>query len=143
MDEQTNVPELIARDNIAKVWPIIGPRLDRAMRKVQFVEYDLPYVLNLLMREQAQLWVGNMGGMFAITRIVSYPNVKRLIIDFIEGTDFMTYKEHLEYIEHWAVSQGATQAETQIRPGLLKSARANGWKKPRIKVFKALNQGLH
>ena len=137
------VPELIARENIPLVWPLIGPRLQNAIDKFDFAEFDLPYVFDLLVKGQAQLWLGGNGEMIAITRIGNYPKVKRLIIDFIEGVNFMDYEEHMEYIEHWAISMGATQAEAELRPGLEREARNHGWKKRRVKMFKHLERGLH
>ena len=137
------IPELIARDNIPLVWPLVEPRLQAVMDKMEFVEIDTPNVFNLLMQEKAQLWIGGNGEMIAITRIINYPNVKRLIVDFIHGTNHENYREHMEYIEHWAVKLGATQAEAEIRPGLEKIARVEGWKHRRIKVFKNLSKGLH
>jgi len=136
-------PELIAQENIPLIWPIVEPRLFRAMEKMEFVEFDTPYVYNLLQQGQAQLWVGGDGEMIAITRIGIYPSVKRLIIDFIEGHNAFNYKEHMEYIEHWAITQGATQAEAEMRPGLTKVAREEGWIRPRVKMFKHLEKGLH
>ena len=119
-------------------------RLQNAIDRIQFVEVDLPGIFTLLTSEQAQLWVGGPGGeMIAITRIVNYPNVKRLVVDFIEGKNHKDYFEHMEYIEAWAVSLGATQAEAQIRPGLLKSARHEGWGRERLKIFKTLKRGLN
>jgi len=138
-----NTPELIAKENIPLAWPLVGPRLQKAMEKLEFVEYDLPFVFQLLTNGQAQLWVGGDGEMIAITRIGNYPNVKRLIVDFIEGVNYEQYVEHMEYIEHWAVSRGATQAEAELRPGLARIARQQGWKKRRIKMYKHLNKGLH
>ena len=136
-------PELIAQENIPLVWPLVEPRLFKAMEKMEFVEFDTPYVFNLLHNGQAQLWVGGDGEMIAITRIGIYPSVKRLIIDFIEGQNAFDYKEHMEYIEHWAIQQGATQAEAEMRPGLQKVAREEGWKRHRIKMYKHLEKGLH
>ena len=137
-------PELIAAPNIPLVWPLVAQRLQDAIEKLQFVEIDLPQVLTLLMNEQAQLWVGGDGAeMIAVTRIVNYPNVKRLVVDFIEGQNHKDYFEHMEYIEAWAVSLGATQAEAEIRPGMQKVARDQGWRRQRIKVFKHLKRGLN
>lgn len=136
-------PELIAMENIPLVWPIVEPRLFAAMEKVEFNEYDCPYVYELLQQGQAQLWIGGNGEMIAITRIGNYPSVKRLIIDFIEGTNAFDYKEHLEYIEHWAIGLGATQAEAEMRPGLAREARKEGWKRHRVKMYKHLEKGLH
>jgi len=136
-------PELIARENILLVWPLVGPRLQAAMEKLEFVEYDLPFVFDLLQQGQAQLWMGKDGEMIAVTRIGNYPNVKRLIVDFIEGINYEQYTEHMEYIEHWAISMGATQAEAELRPGLAKIARKQGWVKRRVKMYKHLEKGLH
>ena len=137
-------PELIATENIPLVWPLVGPRLQAAIDKLEFVEYDLPYVQTLLMDGQAQLWCGGeTAEMIAITRIVVYPTVKRLVVDFIEGHNHDDYTEHMEYIEHWAVSMGATQAEAELRPGLERIAREQGWKRRRVKMFKNLKQGIH
>ena len=136
-------PELIAKGNIPLVWPLVGPRLEAALNKVEFVEYNLTDILQLLTMEQAQLWMGRNGEMIAITRIVNYPNVKRLVVDLIEGVNHTEYLEHMEYIEHWAISLGATQAETEVRPGLERTAKDQGWRKRRIKMFKTLERGLH
>ena len=135
-------PELIAQENISLIWPLVEPRLQDAIDKVEFVEYDLSDVLALLQVGRAQLWIGNDGGMIAITRIGAYPGGKRLIVDFIEGMNHKDYQEHMEYIEHWAISLGATQAEAELRPGMERIARANGWKKRRVKMFKHLEKGL-
>ena len=136
-------PELIAKENISLIWPLIEPKLLKAMAKMQFIEYDTPYVFDLLSMGDAQLWVGGEGEMIAITRIGNYPGVKRLIIDFIGGSNYNDYREHMEYIEHWAISLGATEAEAEMRPGLIKTAREEGWSRPRIKMFKKLERGLH
>jgi len=139
-----DAPELIATENIPLVWPLVGPRLQEAIDKMEFVEYELPYVQSLLMNGQAQLWCGGPAAeMIAITRIVVYPNVKRLVVDFIEGHDHDQYTEHMEYIEHWAVTRGATQAEAELRPGLERIAKSQGWKKRRVKMFKNLKYGIH
>lgn len=136
-------PELIATENIPMIWPIIEPRLQRTMEKLEFVEFSLDDVLGLLNLGQAQLWVANDGEMIMITRIGNYPEVKRLIIDFIEGKNHKDYFEHMEYIEAWAISLGATQAEAEMRPGLAKVLRKAGWRRKRIKVYKHLTKGLH
>ncbi len=139
----SHIPTLIAQENIPLVWPLIEPRLSAALEKLEFVEIDIPHVFNLLYANQAQLWMGGDGEMIAITRIVVYPNVKRLVVDFIQGRNYEHYKEHMEYIEHWAISLGATQAEAEVRPGLEKVARQEGWKRQRVKMFKNLEKGLH
>jgi len=136
-------PELIAVENIQMIWPIVEPRLQAAMEKLEFVEFDLPQVLGLLHLGQAQLWIGGNAEMIAITRIGNYPNVKRLIVDFIEGQNHKDYLEHMEYIEAWAVSLGATQAEAEVRPGLAKIAKSQGWRKRRVKMYKHLSRGIH
>ena len=136
-------PQLIAAENLPLVWPSIAPRLEAAMNKLEFVEFDLPHVLGLLQAQQAQLWIGGDGEMIAITRIGTYPNVRRLIVDFIEGINYENYTEQMEYIEHWAISLGATQAEAELRPGLEKIAKSQGWKRRRVQMYKTLNQGLH
>ncbi|MCZ6775854.1 MAG: hypothetical protein O7D34_05305 [Ignavibacteria bacterium] len=139
----SKIPTLIAQENIPLVWPLIEPRLSNAMEKLEFVEIDIPSVFNLLYANQAQLWMGGDGEMIAITRIVIYPNVKRLVVDFIEGRNYEHYKEHMEYIEHWAIGLGATQAEAELRPGLEKVAKQEGWRRQRVKMFKHLEKGLH
>jgi len=136
-------PQLIAAENLPMVWPFVAPRLEAAMEKLEFVEYDLLYVLGLLQAQQAQLWVGGDAEMIAITRIGQYGQIKRLIVDFIEGVNYENYTDHMEYIEHWAASLGATQAEAELRPGLERIARQQGWRKRRVKMYKHLNQGLH
>jgi hypothetical protein len=136
-------PELIAKENIPMIWPIIGPRLGPAMEKLQSLEYSLPDVHNMLREGYAQLWIAGAGEMIAITRIVNYPNVKRLVVDFIEGSDPEDHFDQLEYIEHWAVSLGATQSEASLRPGLEKLARKQGYGRRRVQVFKMLKAGIH
>lgn len=136
-------PELIATENIPMIWPIIAPRLQRTMEKLEFVEFSLNDVLGLLNLGQAQLWVANDGEMIMITRIGNYPEVKRLIIDFIEGENHKDYFEHMEYIEAWAVGLGATQAEAEVRPGLAKVLKKSGWQRKRITIYKHLTKGLH
>ncbi len=140
-----NIPVLIAKDNIPFVWSMIEPRLQIIIDKQEFVDFDAPHVYNLLLLEQAQLWIAGNGEMIMITRIGNYPNgVKRLIVDFIQGTNYKNYKEHMEYIEHWAIQLGATQAEAEIQPGLEKFLiKEQGWKRRRVKIFKHLNKGLH
>lgn len=136
-------PELIARENIHFVWPLIGPRLGHALESIEFAEATLPEILQQLQTGKAQLWIGPGAEMIAVTRIVSIGEFRRLIVDHIEGKNHEQYTEQMEYIEHWAVSHGATQAEAELRPGLERIARKNGWKKRRVKMFKHLNQGLH
>jgi hypothetical protein len=136
-------PELIAKENIPLIWSYIGPRLDSVIRKLEFTEFTLADFLELLLEGQAQLWVADNGDMIAVTRIIVYPDFKRLYVDFIEGTNWENYTHYMEYIEDWAVQLGATQAETELRPGLERIARQNGWKRRRVHMFKHLKKGIH
>lgn len=138
-----NQPVLIARQNVPIIWPVIGQRLQAAMEKLKFVEFDLPSMFKLLMAEQAQLWSSADGEMIAITRIIQFQETRRLVVDFIEGKNHEDYADQMEYLEAWAISLGATQAEAEIRPGLLAEAKRQGWERQRIKVFKTLKRGLH
>lgn len=139
-----HLPELIAVENVPLIWPLVAPRLEHVINKIEFAEFDLADVYTMLQTQQAQLWVGNNGEMIAITRIGTLSNgVKRLIVDFIEGKNHEDYFEQMEYLEHWAVSLGATQAEAELRPGLAKVAKTQGWRQRRVKMFKTLKQGLH
>ena len=125
------------------IWPLVGPRLQAAVEKLGYVEYDVGHIQRLLREGQAQLWVADNGKMIAITRIGVYPNVKRLIIDFIEGSSPEEYFDHMEYIEAWAVMHGATQAEAEVRPGLERIARKQGWTRRRVQMYKQLTKGYH
>lgn len=136
-----DVPVLIAMENIPIVWPLVEPRISSLLRKMEFVEVDAPRVFELLMKQEAQLWI--QGEMIAVTRIVNYSNIKRLVVDFIEGRNRQNYREQMQYIEHWAIGLGCTQAETELRPGFERIAKEEGWKRVRVKMFKKLEKGLH
>lgn len=125
------------------MWPAIGPRLEEVIDKLDFVEVTLPEIYQNLVQGQAQLWIAGTGEMIAVTRIGAFKNFRRLFVDFIEGSNPDKYTEHMEYIEHWATTLGATQAEADLRPGMERIARQQGWTKRRVKMFKHLKQGLH
>lgn len=137
-------PQLVCRENIPFVWPYVQPRLRDALDKFQFAEYTAEDLQQLLMQGAAQLWIaGNVEGI-AITRVVTYNHIRRLIIDFIDIEGHPEFEDHLEFLEAWGAQQGATQVEAECRPGLApKALRKFGYKQRRVKVFKHLKQGLH
>ena len=136
-------PQLIAKENVPMIWPMVGPRLQSAIDKLEIMEYSLRNIRELLDVGQAQLWVSEDGEMIAITRIAVFPNCKRLVVDIIEGANPRNYFDHMEYIENWAMMHGATHAESELRPGMEKIARSQGWKRKRVQVFKKLEKRLH
>lgn len=135
--------ELIATQNIPLIWPVVEQRVVSAIERNGFVEYDSEYVRSVLVQGNAQLWIGGEGEIMAFTRIVSFGETLRLVVDFIEGSNPEKYTEHMECIERWAVQHGATQAEAELRPGLEKLARKQGWGKKRVQMYKHLTQRMH
>ena len=137
------IPHLIASENVPIAWTLVVNKLQKAMDKLETTEYDTEYVYGLLVNQQAQLWMESTNKMFAITRLIQYPTIKRLVVDFIVGEDVSKYYKHLEFIEHWAAARGATQAEAEVRPGLQKILRNLAWNRKRITMYKTLHRGLH
>lgn len=137
------IPELIAVENVDFVWPYVEDRLLAAVKKLRYMESDVPTLRALLKEGKAQLWLTQDGQMLGITRIVSISNSKRLKIDLIEGSNYKKYAAYLEYVESWAIAHGATQAEVDVRPGFQKFLKASGWSHKRLSMFKPLRKGIH
>ena len=137
------VPMLVARENVHLVWPHISERVGAAIDSVGFYDVDLFYVEQALLRGEAQLWLSHDAKMLAITRIVRYPMVVRLVIDLIEGENLSNYTQLLDTIEAWAVGHGATQTEAHLRKGLTKLSQSLGFRHEKNVVYKTIARSLN
>lgn len=137
---------LIAGENIPRVFPHIVPRLERALAEGSG-EWTVESVAAMLMAGTAQLWIGATKSpelkMIGITRILPYPNVKRLSFDLLEGEDLAGFMHHLEYLENWAAQFGVTEVEARVRPGLRKKLEAIGFRKQYEVILRPIKSGRH
>lgn len=66
----------------------------------------------------------------AITRILVYPNKKRLSIDLIVGKEMEDGVPYLQQVERWAAERGCVEIEAHVRPGVRKVMEKYGFSKP-------------
>lgn len=132
---------LIASENIPLLWVIVKGRLERALEEFGEGEYGVDDLYASLLGKRAQLWIVNTEKfdikLIGITRILSYPKRKRLLIDLVVGEDIKHVLSVLEQVTEWARHFQATQIEVHARPGLAKLLqREAAFKRNRVVLFR-------
>lgn len=138
--------DLIAKQNVPMVLTLVGNQLKAAVEMANG-EMTFPQMMDRLLSGHAQLWIcAEKGGrivLVGVTRVVPYPNIKRLAIDVVVGKDLLECYPFLEHVEVWASKFGCTQTEAYARPGMAKLMRARGWKSAYEVILKPISQRMH
>ena len=110
-------------------------------------EYNLDDLYQSLMEGKAQLWIlsddeGNIH-FVGITRILQYPQVKRLLIDLLVGEKIENALKLIAEVEAWAKTEGTTQTEAYARPGLARVLQKKAaFKEMRVVLVREQHAGL-
>ncbi len=122
---------LIWRENVRKIMPLIGPRIEQELKDHGYGEATASDYYQMLSEGQAQLWLlASESGkidLLAITRIAVYPSIKRLSIELICGKNLEEAIPHLKEAEDWAAGHGCTETEARARPGITKKLQSHGF----------------
>lgn len=120
---------------------LISPQLKKAL-EYSSGEITFDQLLRRLLSGHAHLWIcaTNSGTLLltGVTRVVPYPNVKRLAIDLIVGKNLEAAYPFLGMLEKWAWSHGCREIESYCRPGMAKTLQAKGWRKAYEVVIKPI-----
>jgi hypothetical protein len=138
--------ELIAKENIRRMLPLVGPWLREVIDRSEGImgRFEL---LERLERGNAQLWIGTPDGaklqMIMVTSIVTYPGVKRLRIELLKGAGLRDIVFYLDYVENWATQFGVTETEAWVQPGLRKMLTPHRFQKKAEIIVRPILKGQH
>lgn len=133
---------LIARENTPVVWILVKERIKKTIDNWGEGEFTLEEVQDDLATGRRQLWIVNNKQMdiklVAITKVVVYSQVTRLLIELIEGKGMTEATHTLNEVERVARLQfGATQIEAHIRPDLAERLeKFGGFKRSRVVLIR-------
>lgn len=139
--------ELIHRDNVPLIWLLVRDRLQKTIDDFGFGELELEDLFTNLVVGRAQLWIVNDREMnirlIAVTRIVKYPKLNRLLLDIVVGEGVVEALALLGKVETWASAFGARQTETHARPALARILQRHGaFKQSRMVLIRECNVNL-
>ena len=127
-------------------FPMAWPHAKRLFEKLFSDEweyqYDIPSLHQLIIMQQAQLWMANdekefFGAM--VTQIVDYPTgITAVKVLWMAGADIDEIIPKFDVFEEWALKQGATVLEVTGRPGWEKKMRPLGFEKKYVTLSKVL-----
>lgn len=133
--------KLIARENTPVVWLLVKDRIKRTLDEFGENEFTLEDVQADLLLGKRQLWLVNNRALdiklVAITKIINYPRVRRLLIDIVVGEGVMETVHLIRDAELWMRQFGATQIEAHARPSLARLLeRARVFKRQRVVLIR-------
>jgi hypothetical protein len=133
----------IHRENVPLVWPMVRARLEQTIKDWANGECEIEDLYDSLICAKSQLWLVNDEKynlrLVGITKILSYPRLKRILVDMIVGEGVKDALLLLPEVERWGLQFGATQTEVHVRPGLAKILEREGaFKKSRVVLFREL-----
>lgn len=110
---------------VKKLWPKVGPILDRAVKRANGNLY-LEDLLNDILAERAVLWVVFYGkeveGAFT-TQVSTYHRRKVCAVPFVAGKNLREWIESYELIKDWARARGCDAVEGYARKGWFRALR--------------------
>lgn len=135
--------ELICAENVPVVWTIIRDRLERAIARQPSPEYGVLDLFDSLVCRKAQLWIVNDRDfnirLICITRVLSYPKKRTLLIDFVEGEDLVASLALLEKSEAWMKAHGCSEIEAVVQAPLARLLERKGaFKRSRVILYREL-----
>lgn len=121
-------------ENIDAALQVFGTPIRKALEEHSMGERTIEDYRRMLKIGEAQLWIlappsGRMV-LAAITRILVYPNKKRLSFDLLVGKDMEASYPHLAQVEKWAAERGCTEVQAYVRPGIRKVMAKYGFTRP-------------
>lgn len=128
-------------------WPTLQPMLEGACAQ-SYGEIHVWDLHDRVAAESLQLWVGvrdHLPVCCAATELVTFPRriVCRVVALGCAEGELQEALALMPKIEDWALSEGATVVEADIRPGLLRSMQRMGFSHKKFLVAKDLRGGLH
>lgn len=138
---------LVSNWNIPSVFPHVQEKIQEALDKSMFPEWDLDELYRRLLSGEAQLWLVGEDGvklvLVAVTRIIRYPSVKRLFVDLIVGEDLKGCAIFMDVGAKWSRQFGCTEVEAACRPGVRKEMEKHGFVKAREVIIRPITGGLN
>lgn len=137
---------LIWRENIIKIMPIIGGRIEKELAEHSHGETSAQEYYRMLKEGQAQLWLlASTGGtidLIAITRIIVYPSKKRLSVDLVIGKNLEEALPYLQEAEEWAAGLGCSETEGLVRPGMARKMLNHGFQRAYEVILRPIARGM-
>jgi hypothetical protein len=138
---------LVSHEGVPYVFPNIRDRIVEAMQEREFSEYDVDELYRRLTVGEAQLWlIAEKGAtlvLVGITRVIRYPNVKRLCVDWIVGSDLEGCALMLDVVANWARQFGCSEIEASCRKGVTKAMRKHGFSHQYDVIVKVIGGSTH
>ena len=129
------------------MFPLVERDIRKALDGRSFNEWTVEQLFHRLCSGEQQLWlVGENGArlvMLAVTRIISYPNIKRLAVDLIVGENLEGCSELIDVAGNWAEQFGCTEVEASCRPGVRKVMEKHGFSKAYEVIVKKISRSVH
>lgn len=137
--------ECIPPTALADVLPLVEDDLRAVLEKHSEGEYDYNELLRRLFMGVSQLWiVAEKSGkiqLIGVTRFVLYQLKRRLSIDLLAGKNLSDAIHLLDYVENWALQNGAVETEAWVRPGLSRVMKNHGFKKAYEVIIRPIERG--
>lgn len=130
--------EIVPLNEIQIVWEFVGPLVKLACDK-SFNKYSPNDFMTLLLKGQAQLWVGKVGGKIeasAITDVINFPNKKYARVTIGMGDDPTNLESFITAFEAWARSVGCHGVQSEMRPGFAPQFSKANWKRTHVLMEK-------
>lgn len=101
--------------DIAGVWGLIRPWMDRALAAEKVQLYGLGDIYRALLNKEMQLWLAN--DMCCVTQIQNYPKAKVCVILLLGGEHPERWLDGIYVIEDWAKQLGCAETRVHGRRG--------------------------
>lgn len=135
---------LVAKENIPLAWNWLEEALTEVIEE-RGQELTAPHIKEDLLTGEMQLWICAVSEQilgWAITSIVTYPNVKRLRFLVLGGLRMELWLKQIDCVEQWAAKMGIKEAEAWVRPGLRKKLEPYGYDKAYEVVTKSIEKRI-
>lgn len=124
--------------HVQDIWPAVGPRLARLLRKTGEPRYFLEDILYKLEASEWQLWIWGDWEAVIITQINIWPRAKEFNILMLEGQLNTGWEYGVVALEEVAKDLGCTFITGGGRLGWLRKFKKYGWHKKHCQLFKTL-----
>lgn len=133
---------LVAKENIPLAWSWLEDAMAEVIEE-RGEELTTQYIKEELLIGELQLWICCISEQilgWAITSVVTYPNVKRLRFLLLGGFGMDMWLKQIDVVEQWAAKMGIKEAEAWVRPGLRKKLEPYGYGKAYEVVTKSIEK---
>jgi hypothetical protein len=137
---------IVGVESLVPVWNMIVPHLKQLLENHTMGECSLADIYNGLVAKRSQLWVAINSKhqiiAWMITRVVNYPQLKRLVVDYLGGVDMDRWVHYTKFMEDFAAAHGCTEIEAWCRKGFTKKLKQHGFREQYSIMLKPVMRNL-